>query len=594
MYRVLAIIITNLLLVLSSALADDISGLRGNWVCTSGCGCTPASPHRYASITSSGTARNECGAEAALSLSGNRLQAKEWVLGGTVTPDGATINWDNASAWTRLPKSATDLDKSIAGWESRTFYCVSDAGSFPSKEPDSAAPCDDGDSVMFNALLCRSGDPRGCNTVKLSQDEEGRFWRSPRKRLMHPKEPSAADDARAELQKRGKEETTFSGDHATGLFVYFGHTGDREKEAFAKWIRWINSNERCLTFCGFMPIGTPRFCKNDRCAFGPGDCSTLLLLGRRLGVGVPFCSVDPISPIPTVQNVAQGMKNFYDHTIGRFPIQPPDLKFLRDNFDRALKAYEDAIAPIEQLRTKIEAEAVLALMIPQIKAAISAKVNDRGFSRHNALVQIMILQDWGLGKHWMTEKVNDVANDEPLNPYFQYVAKRRSNKDSMLPLIAKECPDEAPDVRHPRRQWSWERDTAKEEWKTNMYWDCLFIAAMYRENSSIPPDDDSTENALRALLADAIKVVQEAEAQVKAALEQIEDLLKKVNPVATIKENLDALKDAATHPGDALEKKVDEVKDVINNPGEAAKDPVGTAQKVIPIPGPKIPGPKIH
>jgi hypothetical protein len=29
--------------------------------------------------------RNECCAEAALSFSGNRLQAKEWVVGGTLT-----------------------------------------------------------------------------------------------------------------------------------------------------------------------------------------------------------------------------------------------------------------------------------------------------------------------------------------------------------------------------------------------------------------------------------------------------------------------------------------------------------------------------
>jgi hypothetical protein len=41
------------------------------------------------------------------------------------------------------------------------------------------------------------------------------------------------------------------------------------------------------------------------------------------------------------------MKNTYDETIGKFPFQPPELKLLRDNFDKALKAYEDAVAPIE-------------------------------------------------------------------------------------------------------------------------------------------------------------------------------------------------------------------------------------------------------
>jgi hypothetical protein len=184
----------------------------------------------------------------------------------------------------------------------------------------------------------------------------------------------------------------------------------------------------------------------------------------------------------------------------------------------------------------------------------------------------------------MSDVVSDVANDEPLNPYFQYVAKRRSNKDSMLPLITKECPDEGPDVRHPRRQWSWERDSEKEEWKNNMYWDCLFIAAMYSENSSTPPDDDSTENALRALLADAINVVQKAEAEVNAALEQITDLLKKVtNPVATAKEKIEEIKDDLQHPEKAVEKKVDAAKDVIQHPGDAAKDPLGAARNLSPF-----------
>ncbi|MGX1151430.1 hypothetical protein [Bradyrhizobium ottawaense] len=446
---------------------------------------------------------------------------------------------------------------------------------------------------MFNALLCRAGDPRGCNTVKLSQDDDGRFWRSPRKRQLRPEEPSSVEDAKTalmkalDLSKRSTGETTFSGDHATGLYVYFGHTGKQEKQAFEKWIRWINSNERCLTFCGPMPVGTPRFCKNDRCAFGPGDCPTLISLGRRMGVGVPFCSIDGITPIPTVQNLAQALKNFYDHTIGRFPVQPPELKHLRDNFDKALKAYEDAVAPIEELRTKIEAEAVLALTIPQIEATIAAKVNDRGFSRHNALVQIMILQDWGLGKHSMSNIASNIADDEPLNPFFQYVAKRRSSKDSMLPLIRKECPDQSADVPHLRSQWSWERDSAKEEWKNTMYWDCLFIAAMYTEKGTTPPDHDSTESALRAMLAGAIKLAQETEAVTSAALDEIDDLLKKItNPVATAKAKAKELEDAVRHPDKAAEKRLDDFKEVAKDPVESfKKDPVGTVEKLNPLRG---------
>jgi hypothetical protein len=121
-------------------------------------------------------------------------------------------------------------------------------------------------------------DPRGCSTVKLSQDPDGRFWRSPNKRKVRPKE--------------GKDDqTTFSGDHAIGLFVYFGHTGDAE--AFKRWIQWIGVNERCMTFCGPMPHGTPRYCLDDRCTFRPGDCQVLLLLGDKLDVPVEQALLDP-------------------------------------------------------------------------------------------------------------------------------------------------------------------------------------------------------------------------------------------------------------------------------------------------------------
>jgi hypothetical protein len=242
-------------------------------------------------------------------------------------------------------------------------------------------------------------------------------------------------------------------------------------------------------------------------------------LGNRLNVGVPFCTVDPITPIPSVVNIAQALKNTYDSTLGKFPIQPPELKLLRNNFDKALKTYQDLVAPIEQLRTKIEAQVVRTLMLPQIEKALSAHFNDRGYSRHNALVQIMMLQDWGLGSGWMSSETGRVANSEPLNPFFQYVADRRGSKESMLPLIRDECPSETTDHQHLRAQWSWERDTDKKEWVETMYWDCLFVAAAYEEKGGPPPDDESTEGPLSRALNEAIKAAAEAQKTVEEVLE---------------------------------------------------------------------------
>jgi hypothetical protein len=558
------------------AFAQDFSKLQGVWSCQSGCGCSPASPNKYSSISSGGVARNECGSESNLALEGNRLRAKGWGdVGGTVDLAKGTISWDNHSMWTKLSPGAAQLDKDMGYWESRTFYCSYRAGAFPSKE-ENAPACDDGDSVMFNSLLCREGDARGCNTVKLSQDDDGRFWRSPKRKLMRQQEPSAIDDARALILKKDQAETTFSADHAIGLFIYFGHTEDAN--AFRRWIRWIDSNERCTTFCGTMPVGTPRYCKNDRCAFRFGDCQTLLLLGDRLNVAVPFCSPNPIAPLPTVTNVAQALKNTYDETLRKLPVQPPGLKLLRDHFDQALKVYQDAVGPVEKLRTKIEALILRNSMFSQLEKAVSARLDARGYSRHNAVAQIMMLQDWGLGNRWMTGAVSRIATEEPLNPFFQYVAHRRDSKAGMLPLIAQECPSEGRDPAHHREQWSWERDTNDKEWKDTMYWDCLFIAAAYRETGKPPPDDDSTEDALRKIFSAALDALNAAQAGAQSALQEIVKLVS--NPGGVARREVEQKVEELKHPVEAAKQRLDNVKDVAQHPQQAVTNPVWTLRKL--------------
>lgn len=462
-----------------------------------------------------------------------------------------------------VAQPATELQDRIVYWQERAFTCPSAEGGFPSKEGEGGAPsCDDGDSVMFNALLCRAGDQRGCNAVKLSQDTDGRFWRSPNKRAERPAEATGHEHG----------QTTFSGDHAAGLVVYFGHTKD--SDAFGRWIKWIDANERCLTFCGAMPVQTPRYCKNDRCALRVGDCQVLVLLGERLKVGVPFCSFEPFTPVPTFTNLAQALKNAYDETAAKLPFELPSMKALRDNFDEVLGAYNKLAAPIEDLRTRLSAAIVRGLSLAQIEKEISARVNERGYSRHNALVQIMALQDWGLGSPGMTAEAGRVAADEPLNPFFQYVAYRRQSKASMLPLIKAECPSRNDPIRL-RRQWSWERDTDKREWVDSMYWDCLFIAAVFSEGGAYPGDRGApTEEFLRKQLGDLIGMADAAQKY----MEQVIDLLRAA--VKIVENPADAVKDG-------LQKQFDEIK---RNPATLL-DP--TKPPFSPNPSNPLPGVKI-
>lgn len=544
----------------SVARGQDLASMRGTWVCQSGCGCAPASPGKFASIKGqkAGVIRNECGNESELEFLPGKVKAKQWGgLEGAVSAERTKISWGNGAIWQRLPANAPELERRKGLWESRSFYCPSGKEyGFASKEAEGGAPaCDDGDSVMFNALLCRMGDPRGCRSVQLSQGEDGRFWRSPERAVLRASEPPAGE------MKRG--ESTFSGDHATGLFLYFGHTKD--SEAFRRWIKWIDSNERCQYPHRLCVPGTPRYCKHDKCAFQVGDCQILVLLGQRLNVTVPFCSPVPMAPVPTVVNAVQTLKDAYDKSLGRFPVQPPELRLLRDNFDNALRAYQQAVAPLDKLRLETEAKIVRITNFAQIKAALSARLNSRGYSRHNAMVVIMMLQDWGMGNAWMTSEARRVARSEPLNPFFQYVANRRSNKQSMLPLILDECPADKSKIRL-RRQWSWERDTNKREWLDTMYWDCLFIADAYNEQATPPADDNTTEAELRRIFSEALGVANRTKRSVDQALSRISKLSPvslpaspASDPAKAVKDKLNDVKDTVTRPGPTLKKKGEEL-----------------------------------
>lgn len=383
-------------------------------------------------------------------------------------------------------------------------------------------------------------------------------------------------------------QTTFSADQAKGLLVYFAHTGD--SDAFRRWISWIDSNERCLARDECFPLAGPRYCKNNRCAFRIGDCQILSLLGNRLGVGVPFCTVDPLQPVPTVTNVAQALKNTYDETLGKLPFEHPGLKLLRDNFDTALRAYEDAIAPIEALRTRVIALQIELLHLSQFEAAFSTIVNNPGFSRHNAMLQIMALEDWSYGMAWMHDRAVKIAEIEPLNPFFQYVAHRRSNKEPMLPLILSQCPSPANDTYFKRHQWAWERETAEEAWRESMLWDCLFIASLYREEGGPPLSslNEDLANALSQLTA-AIELANSSRSGVETQLAAIDALVNNLDDPAAL---LQAYSDLVVGVGG-------EVVENLTIGGEEFGRVAGEIVEIIPKPKielpplPKIPEPKL-
>jgi hypothetical protein len=146
--------------------------------------------------------------------------------------------------------AAPALDTAIAFWESSVVrFCEG----YPSKDE-----CDDGDSVLFNGLLCSAGDERGCAGVRDAQGADGRWWRAPRR-----------------IDGNLGQSNSFSRDMSLGVLLYLATT--RDVEAAQNWMRWIQSNRACAVVdrssgdcLRYAPVY--RLCRDDqdlRCTITP-------------------------------------------------------------------------------------------------------------------------------------------------------------------------------------------------------------------------------------------------------------------------------------------------------------------------------------
>ncbi|MBV30664.1 MAG: hypothetical protein CL504_08520 [Actinobacteria bacterium] len=118
----------------------------------------------------------------------------------------------------------SEKTKALGFWYREAFLCD---GKFPSKKR-AGGDCDDGDSTLFNGLLCVSGESLGCEAVKNAQAPDGQWWRSPRKK-----------DGFSRYSRN-----SFSRDMSMGVLLYLVETKD--VQAAGKWLAWIEDNKRCI------------------------------------------------------------------------------------------------------------------------------------------------------------------------------------------------------------------------------------------------------------------------------------------------------------------------------------------------------------
>lgn len=159
---------------------------------------------------------------------------------------------------------AQSLDDSESYWRNQIVrYC----GDAPSKEN-----CDDGDSIIFNGLLCMSGEEAACTAVQAAQDSEGQFWRSPRRN------PGNLG-----------ENNSFSRDQALGALLYIAKK--RDVDAAQRWLDWINNNKTCSIKNPFKPkaciLHLYRVCRDDddgRCTMTPATWAMFKRVWDYLGL----------------------------------------------------------------------------------------------------------------------------------------------------------------------------------------------------------------------------------------------------------------------------------------------------------------------
>lgn len=176
-----------------------------------------------------------------------------------------------------LDVKADELSNRVAFWEKHAFYCEDfpRGPKHPSEAPEETGQiCKDGDMTLFNGLMCAAGDSRGCNAVQAAQNDDGRWFRSPRRRL---------------TDNDGKP-NSFSPDMALGAQLYL--VRNRDKGAAERWLNWIDRNRPCLIGdepnCIRSPI--PRFCRDDSekgCTVLPTHAATLKQSMDWLGTEMP-------------------------------------------------------------------------------------------------------------------------------------------------------------------------------------------------------------------------------------------------------------------------------------------------------------------
>lgn len=332
-----------------------------------------------------------------------------------------------------------------------------------------------GDSVIFNGLLCYSGDQRGCAAVKASQDPEtGRWYRSP----LHV----GWEDPRTGLNSDGKpvRQTSFSRDAALGVLLYLAVTKD--KSAAEKWLGWMQSNAQApTTNITILRDGIETVADAIDCGLKGVPCvvERAEQAGRDLEdcVNSLFgCLAESVGPFVTQASAES------DYPAVSLRVCP-DPKNVECDINPGLYAL------MYDVWVHIGADPTADMIFwkrtgQEFLLGVEAHHTEPGTDLHLKAVHLLTLEAANRGLDLSVLKV--LRENQPFNPFFQWVGPGIPDQDIAKTILTDWCTVKTEqeyldqDSEHTHRDWMWRRKTEErienDLAEKSMLWDCIFMA----------------------------------------------------------------------------------------------------------------------
>jgi hypothetical protein len=400
------------------------------------------------------------------------------------------------------PGKVSALKERMEFWRANAPRCAGPSGfPFPSGEQMAGGvACEDGDMVLFNGLLCASGEAEGCEMVRRSQitavgDDQGRWFRSPRRLELgndHDRDGKIDDevggeDADGDGRIAEQELDSFSFDMSIGVMLTLARarsgrdvdaaTADSAKVSGQLW--W-----------DYLASFTPKRCQRIPINLPPPLGKPCIVPSKEGVVGV-FEFLSPICPdCAEFVQAKVPIKFLANHWA--FIVRPGDYALFGE-----LQRFLGLNASDGDFRDGIEE--FLGQASDHI--VLAARMNDDGYPEHLTASSILLMRlmrqensklDLAAdvlacvkeGRSLPKEGLSPLERlaldpdmcikEAPLNPFFTYLSDGPSDRLVDELLAACPAPDRMPGP-NSRYQWMWEKETAHRSWERSMYWDCIFL-----------------------------------------------------------------------------------------------------------------------